>query len=96
MAKIKMDPAEMTTMATQLDKKGTEFHTTVTKMEQLVRKLCGAWEGAASDAFDQQFTELKPGFTKTEQLIKDLAQQVRDICKIISDTDDEIAKKLKS
>ena len=96
MAAIKMDPAEMTTKAAQLDQKGTEFSTVVTEMESLVKQLCGAWDGAASDAYATQFEGLKPGFKKVEELIEDLAQQIRDISKIISDADQDIANKLNS
>lgn len=96
MAAIKMHPAEMAAKATQLDQKGTEFSTVVTEMESLVNQLCGAWEGAASDAYATQFQGLKPGFKQVEELIGDLAQQIRDISKIISDADQDIASKLKA
>ena len=96
MATIKMDPAEMTAKASQLDAKGDEFNTVVTEMEKLVNQLCSAWDGAASDAYATQFQGLKPGFKDVEQLIQDLAQQIRDISKIISDADEDIAKKLNS
>ncbi|MDE6625488.1 MAG: WXG100 family type VII secretion target [Lachnospiraceae bacterium] len=96
MASIKMDPTEMAAKATQLDKKGTEFSTIVNQMESLVKELCGAWDGAASDEYDSQFARLKPGFKATEELIGDLAQQIRDISKIMTDADTDIAKKLKN
>ncbi len=96
MASIKMDPGEMTLKANQLDAKGTEFHTIVTQMGTLVTQLCGAWEGSASDAFEAQFKRLKPGFKETEDLIGDLAQQIRDISKIMTDADNDISKKLKN
>lgn len=96
MASIKMDPAEMTSKASQLDTKGTEFNTIVTEMGNLVTELCGAWDGSASDEFAEQFERLKPGLKETEDLIGDLAQQIRDISKIMTDADDDIAKKLKN
>lgn len=96
MATIKMDPSEMTAKAAQLNQKGDAFHTVVTEMETLVKQLCGAWDGAASDAYATQFNGLKPGFQKVEELIQDLAQQIRDISKIISDADQDIANKLNS
>lgn len=94
MANIKMEPEEMSAKASQLNQKGAEFHEVVTDMGQLVTQLCGAWDGAASDAFADQFARLKPEFQKTETLIQDLAQQVRDICRIIVATDDDIAKRI--
>lgn len=94
MSAIKMDPAEMAAKASQLDAKGTEFNTVVTQMGKLVNELCGAWDGAASDAYATQFEGLKPGFKEVEQLIQDLAQQIRDISKIMTDADQEIANKL--
>lgn len=96
MASIKMDPAEMTAKANQLDAKGTEFNTIVTQMGNLVTQLCGAWDGSASDEFSAQFERLKPGFKETEDLIGDLAQQIRDISKIMTDADTDIANKLKN
>lgn len=96
MASIKMDPVEMASKANQLDAKGTEFNAIVTQMGNLVTELCGAWEGAASVAFDEQFEKLKPGFKETEILIGDLAQQIRDISKIMMDADEDISNKLKN
>lgn len=96
MASIKMDPTEMKAKATQLDTKGTEFNAIVTQMGTLVTQLCGAWEGEASDAFEAQFARLKPGFKETEDLISDLAQQIRDISKIMTDADTDISNKLKN
>lgn len=95
-AKITMDPQEMTAKANQLDSKGNEFHQVVKEMETLVTQLCNAWEGSASAAFEVQFKGLKKSFKATEELIGDLAQQVRDISKIMTDADDTIAKKLKN
>lgn len=91
-----MDPSEMTAKANQLDAKGREFNALVTQMGNLVTQLCGAWEGAASKAFDAQFKRLKPGFKETEELIGDLAQQIRDISKIMTDADRDISNKLKN
>lgn len=96
MASIKMDPAEMTVKANQLDAKGKEFNEIVTQMGRLVTQLCGAWDGSASDEFEAQFKRLKPGFKQTEELISDLAQQIRDISKIMTDADTNIANKLKN
>lgn len=96
MSTIKMDPSEMTAKADQLDRKGTEFNRIVTQMGNLVTQLCGAWDGSASDEFEEQFKRLKPGFKETEELIGDLAQQIRDISKIMTDADTNIANKLKN
>ena len=95
MSKIKMDPVEMSSKASQLDKQGDEFGKAIKQIDRLVTQLCGAWDGQASDAFSAQFKQLKPSLQKTEQLIHDLSKQVKDISKIMSDADTEIAKKLK-
>lgn len=90
-----MDLEDMAAKAKQLEEKGDQFHTIVTQMESLVKQLCAAWTGASSVEFDAQFARLKPGFQDTEDLIDDLAQQIRDIGNIMADTDDKVAEKLK-
>lgn len=91
---IKMDPTEMEKRAKEFDSSCTEFGKVVKKMEKEVKTLEAEWEGASSRAFAQQFTQLKPSFTKTSQLITDIATQLRAISKAIKSTDDDISKKI--
>jgi WXG100 family type VII secretion target len=80
--------------AQQFDQKREDFITTVNAMGQMVEELCSDWAGMSSQAFYDQFNGLKPSFEATQELIQSIAQQLRDVSKIMQDVDKEISQKM--
>ena len=91
---IHMSPEQMETEATGFENDKTEFEAVVNSMQNRVTSLCETWEGASSQAFANQFEELKPGFNATSQLIEDIASQLRAISAALQEADSQIASKL--
>lgn len=91
---IHMSPEQMETEALGFEKDKTEFETVVNSMQNRVTSLCETWEGASSQAFADQFEELRPSFNATSQLITDIAAQLRAISAALQDADSQIASKL--
>lgn len=94
MGNIHMSPEEMETEASGFESDRAAFEEVVNSMKNRVNALCETWEGASSEAFANQFTELEPGFTATSELITDIAAQLRSISAALLDADSQIASKL--
>ncbi|MCM1145147.1 MAG: WXG100 family type VII secretion target [Blautia sp.] len=91
---IRMSPEELEAEAVRFEKNKEEFEQVVNDMGSHVTSLCQTWEGASSQAFAEQFEQLKPGFTATSELLADIAQQLRSISAAMVDADMQIAKQL--
>lgn len=88
---IKMSPEEMESQASLFDSKESEFTTLVGQMGSMVDQLTSSWAGQSSQAFYDQFQDLIPSFQKTEQLIADIATQLRQVSATMTAMDQEIA-----
>ncbi len=94
MGNIRLSPDEMNQKATEFNQQGEEFEACVEKMGGLVSALEQEWEGQSSQAFAQQFNDLRPSFQKTKELINDIAQQLRDVSEAMVSVDQEISQKI--
>ena len=61
------------------------------KMDQLLNALQSEWEGAASEAYAARYQELRPGFQKAEELIREIAMALDSTANIVEETDNSIA-----
>ena len=68
----------------------------IAKMDSLLQQLQSEWEGAASESYAARYQELKPGFMKAEELIREIAAALDSTAKIVEETDANIAKVLAS
>jgi WXG100 family type VII secretion target len=91
---IKMSPEEMESAAGNFEKSRADFDTVVNQMKQMVNNLCSQWAGQSSQAFETQFTDLQPSFQKTDELITDIATQLRNVSSTMTQMDQDIASKI--
>ena len=63
----------------------------IQNMEQLLVRLQEEWEGAASDSYAVRYEQLKPGFLKAEELIREIEKVLIRTADAIEQTDLEIA-----
>ena len=63
----------------------------ISKMDSLLQQLQSEWEGASSESYAARYQELKPGFVKAEELIREIATALDSTAKIIEETDADIA-----
>ena len=65
-------------------------------MDTLLQELQGEWEGSASESYAVRYAELKPGFMKAEELIREIAAALDSTAKIVEETDSSIANQFRA
>lgn len=88
---IRMTPDQMEVRAKEYDTQAGAVHDVISKMDTLLKQLQGEWEGQAATAYAQRFSEVRPSFVKTEQLIGEIAQALRSTAKVMRETDQQLA-----
>ncbi len=88
---IRMTPETMRTRAGEYTTQAGNLQGIITKMDSLLKQLQDEWEGEASRAFAQRFTELRPGFVKAKDLIDEISASLKKNAEIVEETDRKIA-----
>lgn len=91
---IKMRPEEMESKAAEFDSRNAEFNDLIARMSAMVEELTSDWDGQASQAFYEQFEELRPSFNKASELVKDIAMQLRNVSAAMQEVDSQIASRI--
>ena len=81
----------MRTRANEYRNEADSVNGVITKMDALLQALQSEWEGAASESYAARYQELKPGFMKAEELIREIAQSLDATANIVEETDSNIA-----
>lgn len=92
---IRITPSQMRERANEYRTEANITNEVTRKMDMLLEKLQSEWEGAASDAYTMRYQELRPGFIRAEELIREIAAALDSTAKMLEDTDDNIAKQLR-
>lgn len=88
---IRITPDQMREKANQYRAEADTVNGVIGKMDTLLEQLQSEWEGAASESYAVRYGELKPGFMKAEELIREIATALDATAKIVEDTDSNIA-----
>ena len=88
---IRMTPDMMRERANQYRAEADNVNGVINKMDTLLAQLQSEWEGAASESYAARYQELKPGFMKAEELIREIAAALDSTAKIVEETDQSIA-----
>lgn len=88
---IRMTPDMMRDRADQYRTEGENLQGVIDKMDSLLDQLLTEWEGAAAEAYNEKFEELRPGFVKAKELIDEIAQSLDKTANTIEETDANIA-----
>ena len=92
---IRITPDQMRERASQYRTEAGTVNGVISKMDSLLQLLQGEWEGAASESYAARYKELKPGFVKAEELIREIAAALDSTAKIVEETDTNIANQFK-
>lgn len=92
---IRITPEQMNQRSQQYLKEAEEVNSVIRKMDSLLQALQGEWEGAASEAYAARFAQLRPGFVKMEELIREIASALVAAAARLSDTDAFLAGKFR-
>lgn len=88
---IRISPEQMRERAGQYRVEADTVNGVISKMDSLLQQLQSEWEGASSESYVARYQELKPGFVKAEELIREIATALDSTAKIIEETDADIA-----
>lgn len=89
---IRIMPDEMRERATAYRREADTVDGVIKKMDTHLSQLMQAFEGEASKAFNDRYEELKPYFTKAEELIQEMASALDTTARVYEETDGKIAE----
>ncbi len=92
---IRITPEQMRERANQYRAEADTVNGVINKMDSLLQQLQSEWEGAANESYAVRYRELKPGFMKAEELIREIAAALASTAKIVEETDTDIANQLR-
>jgi len=93
---IRITPDQMRGRANEYRAEADTVNGVINKMNQLLSQLQSEWEGAASESYAARYQELKPGFVKAEELIREIAAALDSTARIIEETDTSIANQFRA
>lgn len=93
---IRITPDQMRQRANQYRTEADTVNGVISKMDSLLQALQSEWEGSASESYAARYQELKPGFMKAEELIREIAQALDSTARIVEETDSDIANQFRA
>lgn len=94
-SQIRITPDQMRERANQYRGEADTVNGVINKMDSLLGQLQAEWEGAASESYAARYQELKPGFMKAEELIREIATALDATARIVEETDNDIANQFR-
>jgi WXG100 family type VII secretion target len=88
---IRITPDQMRERAGQYRNEADTVNGVISNMDSLLSNLQAEWEGQASESYAARYEELKPGFQKAEELIREIAAALDSTASIVETTDSDIA-----
>lgn len=88
---IRITPDQMRQRTNDYRREADIVNGVISKMDTLLQQLQSEWEGSASESYAVRYGELKPGFMKTEELIREIASALDSTANIVEQTDSDIA-----
>ncbi|MFJ5964700.1 MULTISPECIES: WXG100 family type VII secretion target [unclassified Bacillus (in: firmicutes)] len=92
---IRVTPEELRATAKQYGVESQEVLNQVDRLNRMISDLKGMWEGASSDAFADQYEQLKPSFIKMSDLLTDVSNQLEQTANTLESTDQDIASQIR-
>ncbi len=93
---IRMTPDTMRARANEYRGEADTVNQVICKMDSLLQQLQSEWEGSASESYAERYQELKPGFQKAEELIREIASALDSTANIVEETDQNIASQFRA
>ncbi len=93
---IRITPDQMRSRANEYRTEADKVNNVIMRMDSLLKQLQNEWEGAASESYAARYQELKPGFMKTEELIREIAAALDSTARIVEETDANIASQFRA
>ena len=91
MTQIRLNAEGLSQAASTLRSQGNELEGLITQMQNVINALPDSWEGAAANAYVEQFAGLKPGLDETRALVETIARQIDQSLAAAQELDAKIA-----
>ncbi len=88
---IRADETIMLDTAGTMHNNAATIGDVIASLSTCVDNLLGTWEGQASQAFAEQFAQIKPIFESTQEMVDSVARQVEQAAANYSDLDSSMA-----
>ncbi len=88
---IRMTPETMRTRAGQTDKQAENMQNLRTAMDNLLTTLKEEWEGDAMRGYEDRYNKIKPVLKNANDLLQEIANNLRATANIVEETDKRIA-----
>jgi len=92
---IRLTPEELRGVAKQYGNESSNVSELIARLDNMAAHLQDIWEGTSSEAFNQQYVELRPSFEKMATLLSEVSQQLHTSATILEDTDHQIASQIR-
>lgn len=92
---IRMTPDMMRSRAGEYTNEAEKLNGIIQTMDRLLSNLQSEWEGEASRAYAEKFSQLRPGFVKAYDLINEISAALKSTAQIVEDTDRQIASQFR-
>lgn len=92
---IRITPDQMRERANQYRVEADTVNGVINKMDTLLGQLQSEWEGSSSESYAARYQELKPGFMRAEELIREIATALDSTARIVEETDANIASQFR-
>lgn len=93
---IRMTPDSMRARAAEYQQQSDIVGEVIGQMDTLLTNLKSEWEGSASEAYEDKYQQLRPGFTAMQDLIAEICTALNKTADIVEQTDADIANQLRS
>ena len=89
---IRIRSEQMRIRASQYRAEAENVQGVISRMDNLLSLLQSEWEGASSEAYAEQYHDLRPDFVKAQELIAAIAESLDAVATIIESADQDIAR----
>lgn len=94
-SKITITPQELRQSSQRFKRGADETNQLLRNLTSEVNNLKSEWQGAAHNAFFEQFNSLKPTLVKFIDVCNGINKQLNDVARTMEEVDREIASKMK-
>lgn len=95
MSQIRLNAEGLSQASASLRSQGNNLESLIAQMQNVINSLPDSWEGAAANAYVEQFAGLKPSLDKTRELVETIARQIEQTLAAAQELDSNIAGQFK-
>jgi len=92
---IRVTPAELEQVASQYLQESSMANEQVIRLDNMIDQLVSMWEGQASQAFANQYAELRPSYVRMSQLLEEVSRQLQSASNALQEADSNVANQIR-